>query len=89
MRNPERIPQVMSLLTLIWDKQPDVRFNQLIINLQYEYDRKNGEHWRETLYKREKLVNHEILVERSVVDLFSLEDDKFIAYLEEKVKELG
>lgn len=34
MRNPNRIPKILSLLQQGWDKVPDWRFGQLIENLK-------------------------------------------------------
>lgn len=34
MRNPDRIPKILSLLQQGWDKVPDWRFGQLIENLK-------------------------------------------------------
>lgn len=42
MRNPERIEELLELIKEIWCKNPDLRFNQLIYNLQYDYSQKNG-----------------------------------------------
>ncbi|RDH41251.1 DNA glycosylase AlkZ-like family protein [Zooshikella ganghwensis] len=37
MRDPQRIKQVLELINQIWMNSPDLRFNQLIYNLQYDY----------------------------------------------------
>lgn len=43
MREKARIQRILSLLETIWKQQSDVRFNQLISNLQYMYsDQKGG-----------------------------------------------
>ena len=34
MRNPDRIPKILSLLQQGWEKVPDWRFGQLIENLK-------------------------------------------------------
>lgn len=81
MRNPERIKEVMDVLTKIWEAQPDTRFNQLIYNLQREYAKGSGE----TVYK---LVSHGhgvTYMPETKVDLFNLEDDKFLEFLKTKI----
>ena len=86
MRNPERINQVLDLINQIWQKQPDTRFNQLISNLQWGYV-SAGNAKTNTLYKKEE---HDLITAYRMeehVDLFSVEDDKFIKYLESIAKE--
>lgn len=39
MRNPERIDRIIAKLGVIWKKNPDLRFNQLILNLIKEYNK--------------------------------------------------
>lgn len=40
MRDPNRIPQILHLLGLYWDKYPDLRLGQIICNLTPENYRK-------------------------------------------------
>lgn len=82
MRNPERIKDVMSLLTEIWQSQPDTRFNQLIHNLQSEYTGNTGRVlWQKTDY------NGTIsFLPETVIDLFYLEDEYFLNFLQKKVE---
>lgn len=35
MRNPERIPKILNEIQKIWQQYPDLRFGQLILNLEY------------------------------------------------------
>lgn len=35
MRNPERIPKILSEIEKIWQQYPDSRLGQLILNLEY------------------------------------------------------
>ena len=42
MRDEERITRIMEELTTIWKRNPDMRFNQLLINLCVIPD---GRHW--------------------------------------------
>jgi len=37
-RNPERIPRVLEKLQKIWEINPDLRFLQLIYNLEFKYN---------------------------------------------------
>jgi hypothetical protein len=78
MRDPERIPKIMSLITLIWDKQPDTRFNQLIHNLHSDYHAKTG--------RGSFCMNQQSLA--NAYDLFNEEDEPFQKFLEEKLKEM-
>jgi len=87
MRDVNRIPVIMSLLTEIWQKQPDVRFNQLISNLQWEYSDKNNGAGKETVYIKEDIDSSTIYESHHSIDLFYLEDDKFILFLEDKLRE--
>lgn len=77
----------MNLLTQIWQKQPDTRFHQLINNLQFEYSAKNDEAGRVTGYQMEKLGHGINFFPIIYIDLYHLEDEKFIEFLREKVKE--
>jgi uncharacterized protein YihD (DUF1040 family) len=43
MRDPNRIKELLSLLKEIWGETPDLRFNQLIYNLQSEYSKNHNE----------------------------------------------
>ena len=86
MRNPERIDVVLGLVTKIWKKQPDTRFNQLINNLQSEFNymEKRGAYLKEVYNKITYKGN--TLYEKNVkIDLFNVEDEDFIVFLEKKV----
>ncbi len=77
MRDPERIPEILGLINEFWLKYPDLRFNQLIYNLQWDYSQENNG------------VGHVIEkasdgFERTGFDLFNLEDDDFIKFLKTK-----
>lgn len=77
MRNPERIKEVLDTLTKVWEVQPDTRFNQLIYNLQREYSREVGR----TFFIDGRFPSQE------PYDLFNVEDDKFLEFLKNKIKE--
>lgn len=81
MRKPERIKEVIDVLTKIWEAQPDTRFNQLIYNLQREYSEGNGE----TVYSLEAWGHGFTYIPETKVDLFSVEDDKFLEFLKTKI----
>lgn len=88
MRERERIDRIMSLIQEVWHYMPDIRFNQLVSNLQMFYSQKNGGYGtREVL---EKEVHEKYTVERKTtyLDFFNLEDDEFEAFLESYAKEL-
>lgn len=74
MRDPERIQEILALINEIWQRNPDLRFNQLIYNLQYGYSKKNGGAGQ---------VNELSIdgFERVGFDFFNLEDSDFIDYL--------
>lgn len=35
MRNPDRIPKILNEIEKIWQRHPDLRLGQLILNLEY------------------------------------------------------
>jgi len=74
IRDPKRISKLLELIRQAWEKDPDLRFNQLIYNLQGGYSHvNNGEG------KVEEVVDERY--SRVGFDLFNLEDEKFIQYL--------
>lgn len=78
MRDPKRISEIIQLIELIWEKNPDLRFNQLIYVLQSGYSHANN-----NIGKVEELVDQSD--SRIGFDLFYLEDDCFIKYLRKQV----
>jgi uncharacterized protein YihD (DUF1040 family) len=42
MRDPERIKELLGLLEVIWQRSPDLRFNQLLYNLQSDFSQQNN-----------------------------------------------
>lgn len=38
MRDPQRIDRILGLIGVLWKKQPDMRFNQLIENIRFYCD---------------------------------------------------
>ncbi len=74
MRDPDRIHEILKLLEMAWTRDPDLRFNQLLYNLQYGYSQSNGG------IGQVKDVSSDGF-ERIGFDLFNLEDDDFISYV--------
>lgn len=74
MRDPKRISEALELVEIIWKKDPDLRFNQLIYILQSGYSHANDD-----VGKVEEVVDSSY--SRIGFDLFNLEDDSFINYL--------
>lgn len=84
MRNPSRIPELMEYIQRYWQANPDLRFNQLICNLQYEFhkDTKKGK-----LKNTYELFGGEVIqYSGQVPDLYYVEDEEFIQWLKEKVE---
>ena len=78
MRDPERIQETLGLIEKLWRKDSDLRFNQLIYNLQWGYSQENG-----GIGKVEEVVDKGY--SRFGFDLLDLEDDSFIEYLRKQV----
>lgn len=77
MRDPRRIERVLTLLKKIWAQQPEVRFNQLVANLQRMYSQENNNYGRREVFKKDFFNNEN----NSNIDLFFLEDDKWEDFL--------
>ena len=77
MRDPKRISEVLELIKIIWEKDPDLRFNQLMYILQSGYS-----HANDNVGKVEEVVDSSY--SQIGFDLFNLEDDSFINYLRDK-----
>jgi hypothetical protein len=88
MRDPKRINQAMYYLNKIWMNQPDTRFNQLIYNLQHEFNKVHQDKYTKKLYHKESSQLHFMFVQTNVVELFDVEDDQFIEFLKTKVEQL-
>jgi hypothetical protein len=82
MREPKRIQRILSLLDTIWQQQPDVRYNQLVSNLQYMYSAQNEGYGKRKA--TEKWDSGE--VETTYLDFFYIEDDEWEAFLESVIK---
>lgn len=78
MRDPDRIKALLSLLEELWLRDVDLRFNQLIYNLQYEFSASNND------IGKVKTIEPDGF-EKVGFDLFNLEDEKFINFLKSKI----
>lgn len=63
MRNPNRIPYILSLIEKGWNKFPDMRFGQLIENLKRHMNRED------IFYVEDETMANKI------IDYFDLEED--------------
>ena len=80
MRDPDRIPEILELINQIWQRDVDLRFNQLIYILQSEYSSANGGEGK----VEEKI---DFSFSRVGFDMFNTEDDGFISFLKSKLNE--
>src|SRR5690606_20523933 len=67
------------LIDVIWQQQPDVRFNQLISNLQHMYSAQNEGYGKRIEMEKTFLGNE---LDSSYLDFFYLEDYEWEAFLE-------
>ncbi|MBN3493582.1 hypothetical protein [Vibrio neptunius] len=74
MIDPNRIAELLELVKEIWLRDPDLRFNQLIYNLQLGYSQQHGGIGQITEVEEDGFS-------RTGFDLFNLDDDSFIEYL--------
>lgn len=88
MRDPARMNKVLHALSYIWQRQPDTRFNQLIHNLQWEYSSTRAYDYHEILWEEDVHNGIRSYRQKKVIDLFNVEDDDFIKFLEVKVARL-
>ncbi|ELA8173140.1 hypothetical protein ACE34Q_001840 [Vibrio alginolyticus] len=78
MRDPKRIETTLSLLKELWSNNTDLRFNQLMYNLQREFSLENDGKGQITEISQEG-------IQHVGYDLFYIEDDTFIQFLERKL----
>jgi hypothetical protein len=84
MRDLNRIKHFLKIMEQIWLKHPDTRFNQLLLNLQYEYAKENGEHMLRDTYTyrdKEKFLEYT----GKYPDLYFVEDEDFLNFLKERL----
>lgn len=84
MRNPKRIQEMMTLLTEIWEHMPDLRFNQLIHNLQTTFHQKKKK--GVVCWNYEKHKWGFLKAEEWAVNLFHVGDNEFMEFLREELK---
>lgn len=76
MRDPNRITQIQTLITRIWQANPDLRYMQLIYLLQSGYSDKHANRGKVEARTDDGFA-------QVGYDLFSLEDDQLLEYLKE------
>ncbi len=88
MRDPKRIETAMTALNKIWQRNPDLRFHQLVEALKTEYVEKEQAYAYVIKSYQEEYANGHAF-ERAVfhTDMFYLEDDKWIDFLVEFAEE--
>jgi hypothetical protein len=84
VRDPKRIPRILTLLFKIWEQQPDLRFNQLVQNLQAIYSQQNNNFGKRHFYEKDG----EISYQNYYIDLFYLEDDQWEKFLRDYWSEI-
>lgn len=75
MRDFKRINEILDLIKSIWVKDPDLRFFQLIFNIQSKYSNDNNNFGKIELSEKDGLT-------KIGYDFFNLEDDEILKYLE-------
>ena len=86
MRDEKRIKRILDLVHQIWSNQPDIRFNQLLYNLQHNYIKSTEETgWKVNRQTVQVYGNKVYIEEDTYIDMFHLEDDKFEKFLKECV----
>lgn len=84
VRDPKRIPRILTLLFKIWEQQQDLRFNQLVQNLQALYSQQNNNYGKRDFYEKDG----EISYQNYYIDLFYLEDDQWEQFLRDYWSEI-
>jgi hypothetical protein len=82
MRDPNRIEAMLAIVNDIWRRNPDMRFNQLIYNLQRGYSEQNEGYGAIQSHEDPDGLN------RTGYDFFHLADADFIKYLKQ-VSDVG
>lgn len=87
MRNIERIPVILDKIKIIWQRQPDMRFNQLLSNLSWQYATEKDKHIEYTCgeFRDEKGLH---CLKCANVDLFYVEDDDFEKWLDSYIERM-
>ncbi|WP_444915414.1 hypothetical protein [Microbulbifer sp. TRSA007] len=82
MRDPKRIQEIQELIEKLWEKDPDLRFMQLIYNIQSSISYNNDDLGKVISEEQDGF-------ERTGYDLFNLEDDILIRHLKNMVENNG
>ncbi|WP_445356180.1 hypothetical protein ACJJI5_10165 [Microbulbifer sp. EKSA008] len=82
MRDPKRIQGIQELIEKLWEKDPDLRFMQLIYNIQSSISYSNDDLGKVVSEEQDGF-------ERTGYDLFNLEDDILIQHLKNMVENNG
>ncbi len=77
MRERERIQRILNLVNTIWEQQPDLRFHQLMSNLQHLYSMQNNDYGKRKIIERWESGD----INKSYLDFFYLEDDEWESFL--------
>jgi hypothetical protein len=90
VRELDRIDRIITLIKLIWNKQPDSRFMQLISNVSWNYSAANGDKYKEYSYSKWETPKG-VIFNKDVanVDLFHLEDDELELFLQNYLDRLS
>jgi len=76
MRDPKRIAEILALINQVWSKYPDLRFQQLMYNLQSGFSKENNNLGRVVEAEKDGF-------EKIGFDMFNVEDAQFMNYLKE------
>ena len=77
--------RIMFFIVQIWSKNPMLRFNQLVDNLQSTYSRENGDTLRRTAFTGKSDFDMEV----EYIDAFYLDDVMFLKWLESYAIRIG
>lgn len=81
MDNIKKIKGMTQLLEEIWLHNPELRFNQLIYNLQAEYNTIYNNKNSEIVYMKEDRNGLITFIPKTDIDLFYTEDSDFTDFL--------
>ena len=77
--------RIVFFIVQIWSKNPTLRFNQLVDNLQSTYSRESGNVLKRTTFTGKSDFDMEI----EYIDAFYLEDEMFLKWLESYATRIG
>jgi hypothetical protein len=86
-RDLSRIQKLTRMINTIWCKYPDLRFNQLLESLQIEFNNSNGCIYTKELWEKEEHRGIVTYRRTTKTDLFYVEDDEFMEFLQKKLDE--